>query len=105
MSVARKKYFFLFFITALFISNTVSAQKFIAIDKSGKEKRLRFYTGDKINIRLNDENFFRSGYIDAIADTSFIFEGKNIPLSWVNAILVYKDEGGHAAVKELSNKL
>ena len=101
----HKKYFILFLTAFLLISVPGTAQKFLAIDKSGKEKRLRFYVNEKINIRLHDENFFRSGTIDAIGDTSFVFDGKNIPLSDVGAVLVYKNEGGHAFVKELSGKL
>ena len=99
------KYFTPILIIVLLICTSATAQKFLAIDKSGKIKRLRFYINDKINIRLDDENFFRSGYIDAIDDTSFIFEGKNIPLSRVNALLVYKNKGGHALLKELNGKL
>ena len=100
-----RKYFSLFVTLFLLISAQGSAQKFLAIDKSGKVKRLRFYVNEKINIRLQDENFFRSGYINAIEDTSFIFEGKSIPLSSVDAILIYKNKGGHAFIKELSVKL
>src|SRR5258705_3219304 len=100
-----RKYFIFFLAVFFLLCNQAAAQKFLAIDKSGKIKRLRFYINDKINIRLNDENFFRSGYINAINDTSFIFEGKNIPLQNVNAILFYKNKGGHAFIKELSSKL
>lgn len=103
MTLFRK--FTLLFIAAFLVSKPASAQKFLAIDKEGKIKRLRFYVHDKINIRLNDEAFFRSGQIDSIADTSFIFSGKNIPVKNVNAVLVYKNKGGHAFLKEASGKL
>lgn len=105
MVLFRKRYFLILLTAFYFISSTASAQKFLAIDKSGKIKRLRFYVNDKINIRLNDENFFRSGYIDAIEDSSFIFDGNRIPLSRVDAILVYKTGGGHAFLREASAKL
>ena len=101
----RKEYLIPLLTVFLLIAYSGTAQKFLAIDKSGKIKRLRFYINDKINIRLQDENFFRSGYIDAIEDTSFIFDGKNIPLSRVDAMLVYKNKGGHALIKEASGKL
>lgn len=98
----RKEYFILVLVVSLLTSSSGFAQKFLAIDKSGKIKRLRFYVNDKINIRLNDESFFRGGNIDAIEDTSFIFDGKNIPLSRVDAILVYKNKGGHALLRGAS---
>lgn len=105
MKLLIKRFSALIFAASLFISMPAAGQKFLAIDKSGKVNRLRFYVNDKINIRLTDESFFRSGYIDAIGDTSFIFDGKNIPLQWVDAILVYKNKGGHAFLKEASAKL
>jgi hypothetical protein len=99
------KFFVIAFTAALLTYTSAVAQKFLAIDKSGKVKRLRFYVNDKINIRIQDENFFRSGHIDAIEDTSFIFEGAHIPLSRVDAILVYHNKGGSPFLKELSIKL
>jgi len=101
----RKKYFTALFIVSFLICASASAQKFLAMDKSGKVKRLRFYVHDKINIRLKDETFFRKGNIDAIRDTSFIFDGSNIPLQRVDAILVYKNKGGHALLRQASIKL
>ncbi|HLG34945.1 MAG TPA: hypothetical protein VI757_08710 [Bacteroidia bacterium] len=104
----RKKYFLKYALSALtffFILNDVCAQKFLALEKHGRIKRLRFFEGDKINIRLQDENFFRSGYIDAFTDTSFFLDGENIPVSKVNALLVYKSKGLHPLLRELTVKL
>jgi hypothetical protein len=104
MCSVRKKSI-LFFLLLFLFTASATAQKFIALDKSGKVKRLHFYVNDKINIRLKDENFFRSGYIDSIEDTSFFFDSRNIPLSGIDAVLVYKNKNGHALVKDASNKL
>ena len=103
--ISRLKYFFVFSAALMLLSSSGVAQKFLAIDKSGKVKRIRFYENEKINIRLNDENFFRTGNIDAIGDSSFVFDGKTIALSDINAIIVYKNDGGHAFIKELSSNL
>lgn len=85
---------FLFPISAL-------CQKFLALEKHGRIKRLRFYENDKINIRLNEEKFFRSGYIDAFTDTSFFLDGENISLKKIDAVLIRKTKGGHALLRQM----
>ncbi|MBK5285161.1 MAG: hypothetical protein JJE25_07130 [Bacteroidia bacterium] len=60
---------------------------------------------DKINVRLNGEKIFRSGYIDEINDSSLFLDGDNIPLSKVNAILVDKNKSGSALLRSLSTML
>ena len=78
-----------------------SSQKFLALEKYGRIKRLRFYVNDKINVKLNNENFFRSGYINELGDTSFLLEGESILLSKVNAIRIDKDKRGSVFLRSL----
>ena len=91
-----------FLLTSAFLfSGEAFAQKFLALDKHGRIKRFRFNVNDQISIRLNDEIFFCSGYIDAFTDTSFFLDGNNIPLSKINAVYIHKTKGGHALLRQL----
>ena len=97
----HKNFFLIFIFNTLLISFDVSAQKFLALEKHGRIKRLRFFENDKINIRLSGETFFRSGTVDAFTDTSFFLDGENISLKKIDAVLVRKTKGGHALLRQL----
>ena len=97
-----KRYFLFFLFGLLLISLDVSAQKFLALEKHGKIKRLRFHVNEKINVRLNGENFFRSGYIEEFTDTSFFLDGENIALSKINAVLIRKNKSGYSLLRQLA---
>ena len=60
-------------------------QHSIGLDKKGKIKRLHFYAGDHIKIKLIDKEKV-SGHIDAIYDSSFIIEGRKIKLTEVGMV-------------------
>jgi hypothetical protein len=85
----------------LFISVEALSQKFLALEKRGRVNRLRFYAGEKINVRLSGENFYRSGFIDAFTDTSFFLDGENILVKKIEAVLVHKTRGGQALLRQL----
>lgn len=68
---------FLFF--AFLSSTTLYAQNSLGLDKKGKVKRIHFYAGDHIRIKLLSKEKI-AGRIDAIYDSSFIIEGRKIDL-------------------------
>ena len=74
--------FVLFFIV---ISNVAISQPVLGLDKKGKHKRLHFYEGDNIRIKLVSKEKV-SGIIDAIYDTSFVIQGRKIVLSEVSMV-------------------
>jgi hypothetical protein len=98
----RTKIILLLVLSLLFLFPVAAfSQKFLALEKHGRIKRLRFFANDKINVRLKEESFFRSGYIDAFTDSSFFLDGENISLQRVDAVLVHKTKGGHALIRQL----
>jgi hypothetical protein len=80
----------------------VHSQKFLALEKHGRVKRLRFFVNDNISVRLNGEKFFRNGSIEEFTDSSFFLNGENILLKRINAVHVSKTKGGHALLRQLA---
>jgi len=68
---------------------SVEAQKILAFDKSGKVKRIRYYVGDPITLKLKNGRKF-SGQIKNILENSFIVGQKEVFLDSVLAIHTYK---------------
>jgi hypothetical protein len=95
---------FLIMMLSFLIIHQSTAQKYLAMDKSSS-KRLRYYLGDEINVRLKDEDFFRNGTIAAFTDTSFFLNGNYILLTDVDAILIRKHDGGHELLRKLTYML
>lgn len=75
------------FLTLIFLSipTNSSAQRSIGLDKGGKVKRIHFYEGQSIRIKLLDKEKV-AGHIDAIYDSSFVIEGRKILLSEVEMV-------------------
>jgi len=61
------------------------AQHSLGLDKKGKIKRLHFYAGSNIKIKMIDKERI-SGRIDAIYDSSFVIEGRKIELNQVDMV-------------------
>lgn len=61
------------------------SQRSIGLDKKGKVKRLHFYEGTRIKIKLVDNERI-SGKIYAIYDSSFVIDGRKIPMSEVATV-------------------
>lgn len=78
---------FLPFILAflLAIPFTGNAQRSLGLDKSGKVKRMHFYEGQSIKVKLLDKEKV-SGHLDGIYDSSFVIEGRKILLSEVDMV-------------------
>ena len=74
----------------LSIPTNSNAQRSLGLDKNGKVKRLHFYEGQSIRIKLVDKEKV-AGNIDAIYDSSFVIEGRKILLSEVE--MVYSKRG------------
>lgn len=73
------------FTVLLFSTGSLPAQKIVAFDKPGKVKRIRYYHGDLIKLKLNSgERVF--GTIDQIMDSSFVVQGMVIGLTDVSRV-------------------
>ena len=69
----------------LIVSQIAISQPTVALDKKGKQKRVHFYEGDNIRVRLISKEKV-SGIIDAIYDSSFVVQGRKIRLSEVQIV-------------------
>lgn len=63
----------------------IFAQHSLGLDKKGKVKRLHFYAGSPIKVKMIDKEHI-SGRIDAIYDSSFVIEGRKIELNKVDVV-------------------
>jgi len=88
----RLRCFFICFIACL-ICRDAFPQKFLALDKSGRIKRVHFYVGDDITFLPEDYNHFISGKIEAFGDSGIKVSGKNYLLSEIVKVRVYRRDG------------
>jgi len=68
--------------------NSIYAQKVLALDLIGvKLKRVKYYEGDPIAIRINNDKTIYRGELNAISDSSFFINNNYIALDSVEAII------------------
>ncbi len=92
----------LLFILMLLPVSGFSQEKYLALDKPGRVKRIRFYTGDEIALKLKGDKRLYEEVIANIGDSTITLLGTQIPLRDIRAIVV-RHEGGlaHQAVRKL----
>jgi signal peptidase I len=88
---------FLFFI--LLSSKVSFAQKFIAIDKPGHIKRIKFYVGDEITF-FDIDKLHIKGKIEFIKDSSFIINNQEV---LIENIVKVKNTKKNFGLKLLAN--
>lgn len=66
-------------------STTTFSQRTLGLDKKGKVKRIHFYEGSHIKIKLTD-NEKVSGTLNGIFDSSFVIDGRKILMSEVAVV-------------------
>lgn len=72
-------------------SSSAVGQNHLGLDKSGKVKRIHYYPGDYLRVKLANADKV-SGVIEAIHDSSFFIDGREIKLDSV--AVVYSTRGG-----------
>lgn len=91
-----------YLILFLFLMATASAQKMLAFDKRGKVKRVRYYIGSEIKVKLIDKTFL-FGQITRIDDQSFQIGNELINTDSVQ--YVYSKDEAQAGLKLFSGIL
>ena len=81
---------FIFILLFSVFSQVLHAQRTLGLDKSGKKKRIHFYEGQRLKVKLIT-NEKVGGTLDAIYDSSFVIEGRKISLNEVAT--VYSERG------------
>ena len=72
----------------LFTMQTAAlAQTSLAVDKKGKVKRIHFYRGDIITIKIKEEKNNLTGFIEMIEDSAVIIEGRKINVNQIEYII------------------
>lgn len=84
------KFIITLLISLLFIP-ALAAQKVVAFDKRGKVKRIRFYEGQFIHLKLKSRSIAK-GIIHSIADSSFMVDNKLIHRDSVKFVYVTKNK-------------
>jgi len=74
-----------FLLLFLAFSQLAISQPVLGLDKKGKQKRLHFYEGDRLRVKLVTNEKVH-GRIDAIYDSSFVIHGRKILLSEVRTV-------------------
>jgi small nuclear ribonucleoprotein (snRNP)-like protein len=74
-----------FLATFILLSSLTYAQRTLGLDKKGKVKRIHFYEGSTIKIKLTD-NEKVSGTLNGIFDSSFVIDGRKILMSEVAVV-------------------
>lgn len=80
-------------------SEIAFSQRILLLDNKHKLKRYRFFEGDQIAFRTHGERFVIKGFIEHIADSSFIVNNTSYPLSLVSEI---RDYNRYAAIRAVS---
>lgn len=74
------------------ISTDILAQKILALDKGGRQKRIRYFQNDFISLKTKDRQFIE-GEISQLGDSSFWVGSQEVALNQVHYIK--KTKGGY----------
>ncbi len=94
--------FRLLFILIMLPVSGFAQEKYLALDKPGRVKRIRFYAGDEIALKLKGDKRLHEEVIGDIGDSTITLLGTEIPLRDIRAIVI-RHEGGlvQQAVRKL----
>jgi hypothetical protein len=65
--------------------------RFLALEKSGYRKRLRFYIGDEFHFKLKGERLIQRGTITDIQAQGIFINGLEVRLTEIVAVILHKD--------------
>jgi hypothetical protein len=69
------------------VQSTCFSQTSLAIDKGGKVKRIHFYTGYRIEVKVKEEKKSIVGFIENVEDSAIILEGRRIKISEIDYVI------------------
>lgn len=78
------------FIVLLIFSLPVFGQKFLVLEKMGTKKRYEFHISDKMDLKINPDDYFTRITILDLADSTIRAENLNINFSTINAVKLNK---------------
>jgi hypothetical protein len=73
------------------VSPFFKPQKYLVLDKPGKQKRVRFFVGNEITFRLKGDKVVYQEAITAIDDSSFTIFGTKVLIREVDRVILRSD--------------
>ena len=92
---------FLIISAFLFTLNCFGQDKFLAIERPGHIKRIKFSIGEEIRIRIKGDDFYTTQKIEELYDSTVVLNGKYIALGDIESFK-YKSE--NILVRNLAKK-
>lgn len=85
----------MFWLLLLFCNSfeSVGQDKYLVLDKPGRIKRIRYYTGDEIIFKLKGDKTTYSTLIQAVADSSIRVRDTDISIKDIRAIIRHSENG------------
>jgi hypothetical protein len=83
-----------------FVPQHIYAQKFLTLQKNSFKKRIIYYPGDEIFLKVDDNKFTISGVISSLNTNSINFNGQNIALSRITEVSNPKKRAFHRAMSK-----
>ncbi len=74
------------------LEESINREWFLALEKSGAIKRIRFYTGDEIHLQLVGDKTEYSPTITKIEENAIFSYGARIPLEDIRVVVIHRDE-------------
>lgn len=74
-------------------NNKIIRNRFLALEKSGGKKRIRFYEGSEIVFKLKGDKAPYRATIERVKDSSLVILGTEIQLKDISAVVFYKNNG------------
>jgi hypothetical protein len=68
-------------------------EKYLALDKPGRVKRIRFYMGDELTFKLKGDKTMYSSTIEAVGDSTITIRETQIPIKDIALIKLPKEAG------------
>jgi hypothetical protein len=85
----------LFFLLTFFcvIPDSLAQENYLVLDKPGRIKRIRYYTGDEIIFRLKGDKTKYSTILQAIGDSTIRVRDTDIPVKDIRSVTRYSENG------------
>jgi hypothetical protein len=74
------------------LAQRAGGSRFLALEKRGAIKRVRFYVGEEIEFKIKNDPFLYRPIIQSIRDSSLIINGVELAFKDINAVKVYKNK-------------
>lgn len=86
-------HFILILLFLTFSLEVLCQEKYLVLDKPGRTKRIRYYTGDEIIFKLKGDKTVYSNVVEGVGDSSIQVRGTHIPIKEIASIIRHNESG------------